>query len=113
MASLNCLLLSISNNFLLSGAILSGKHEDSERYISPSNSSGFLLELKQKNRKFEYAFQLGFISESNSIMGSYLTGGYGLSNSSTYYSGINFYAANVSYTDFINVPNHYNHHNHF
>ena len=80
----------ISNNFLLTGAILSGKHEDSERYISPSNSSGFLLELKQKNRKFEYAFQLGFISESNSIMGSYLTGGYGLSDSSTYYSGINF-----------------------
>jgi len=79
----------VSDKFTLSGAILSGKHKDFEKYIEASENSGFILELRKHNSVLDYSIQLGSISESNSVMGSSLTGGYGLIDSNTYYSGIN------------------------
>ncbi|MFL2698155.1 MAG: S8 family peptidase [Gammaproteobacteria bacterium] len=80
---------SFSSRLSLRAAALLGKHQDSDIFFDPSDNSGLVLEIKSLKNKINYSLQSGFISESNSLMGSSFSGGFGLKESKTYFSGIN------------------------
>ena len=73
----------------ISFALFSGRHRENDSYLIKSKASnGLLTEFRSRHNKTSISLQGGITNEAESLLGSTLSGAFGLESSKTYFGGI-------------------------